>query len=487
MSGAEDDFELEVPEASSGDDEFAGGPRGPLSDRGGGEDSDGEVPDEDEAAAVADKGAGRGRGRGQGGRGGGAATGGGGRGRKGNYKSGPGRKSLPKTGTRQCQGCFKHRPADLFPAGSKYEVECKRALDCIYKSCERQTQLDWYYEQTGMQEKMKKLLAKYFEIHPVTKKMKRPPIKLLQLKESVKVSTMVDRDDLNKMMHEEAFVHFAVKPKNLGMTDPEARLEFKRLCKLPDAILDEDGPKHSRNRCAVNTEKLVIFRNRIEKSRSYSLEEKVNKKPTQEHIDKAYSSIQQHHDTIGCASGAGTMLDMAGWAMRAKTAGETWSGINVSAPDATALRAELRDEELEPVEGNRDHDQDEDEDAAGDDTKSRRSYKSRGSVRGGGAPDGRRRASSGHGDDGSKGGPTPTKGVKKARWFDRDTHVADTHRTLKKRHDNFVKGLRELVNGASKVTEELEQKPAVKPVVQNERAILDNRVNAARWSWAGTA
>ena len=105
-------------------------------------------------------------------------------------------------------------------------------------------------------------------------------------------------------------------------------------------MLDNGGAHPDRpRRVAINTKKLVVFRNRMEKSRSYSLEEKPVKAPTQDNIDKAYSAVQMNHDTIGCSSGAGTMMDMVGFVVGSKTAGETWYGVNAAVPDAHSLKA----------------------------------------------------------------------------------------------------------------------------------------------------
>ena len=154
------------------------------------------------------------------------------------YKAGPGRQKTEHGATRQCQACFKHRDADQFPPGSRYELQCKRALDVVYKACERQGQgqLDWYYEQTSKQESMKSLMTHYFRLHPVNKKTgRRANIKLLSLKESFVVSTMVDRDDVGEMMHVDAFVHWAKKPKNWGLSEVDAKQKFKELCRAPGA------------------------------------------------------------------------------------------------------------------------------------------------------------------------------------------------------------------------------------------------------------
>ena len=73
------------------------------------------------------------------------------------------------------------------------------------------------------------------------------------------------------MMHVVAFQEFAKKRKNYppkGLTEPQATTEWHRLCDLPNAITDEDGPYVSptedfRLRVAVATSTTVINRQAV--------------------------------------------------------------------------------------------------------------------------------------------------------------------------------------------------------------------------------
>jgi len=270
--------------ASDGEPELSGGDEQDVGDVGSDAMAAGvseEEEEEEEGGAGEGGGKGRGRARSRSSKGGG----------KGRCKAATKAKAK---GRRQCQACFVLFPTETFPMNSKYDVDCKRALNVIYNAAVRQESTDWYYEQTSNPKAMKKLMTNYFAIHPKNKKNVRPPVRLLQLKETVTVSKMTDRDDVGEMMHIDAFVHFAGKKKNLGMPDLEATVLFQKLCKMPGAVTDNSGPHKDRpQRVLVSTKTLVTYRNRLSKAKSYDLVGKTTKKASQDDIDKAFSGLTQ--------------------------------------------------------------------------------------------------------------------------------------------------------------------------------------------------
>ena len=395
------------------------------------------------------------------------------RGGKGKGKGsgrGRGRAKVKHGATRQCQACFKSRPIAEFPAGTNKDHDCQRALNVIYNAAERQQQIDWYYEVTGSQASLKKLMAEYFRLHPKSPGSKRaPPVKLLQLKESVKVSEMVDKDVVGEMMHEDHFVYWAGKKKNLGMPDEEAKILFKKLLKMPAAITDKEGPHANKPmRVWVETRKMVIFRNRVEKAKSYDLLGKQVKKATADDVDKAFAEIQTGQEKLGGTSVGIDLTNMAQFMAGSKGIDKTFEGVVAMLPDVRQLvqapsQAE-QDRRLDPDESA----EEEEEQVDGeDDTRSRRSVKTASGK-------GKRPAASE-----AAGTPTPKKKATAERWFDRDAQVSDASRQLKKTHAGFAKSIKEILTGIREAMDEVE-KSGVKDIVQNEAAILNNRAVACK-------
>ena len=124
------------------------------------------------------------------------------------------------------------KPAEEFSSGQNKDRDCKKALNCLYNAAERQSQLDWYYEATGSPAMMKKVMHEYFKLHPKKSKESRAPqVRLLQMKESVRASQMVDTDVIGEMMHVDHFIYWAGKKKNLAMPEEEAKvLGSQHLC-----------------------------------------------------------------------------------------------------------------------------------------------------------------------------------------------------------------------------------------------------------------
>lgn len=390
--------------------------------------------------------------------------------RSGGYKAGPGRPTKSgNKGMRICQGCFKQFAAEAFPANSKYDRECAQAINNVYNAAMRQGQVEWYYEQTGTADGTKALLAEYFRLHPKVKG-KRMPIKMLQLKEGVTVSTMVDRDDVGEMMHIDAFVHWARKPKNLGAGEEEAKILFKQLCQAKGAILDQDGPHKDRpTRVRVSTKKVITFRNRVSKEKGYDLLSKPNKKASQEDIDKAFHSSMRDHDGAGGMTNSGSMEDMAKVVCGAKEASDTWVGGVAVMPDIGYFQDALRDDPDEPGDEEEVNEEGDEPDDDNDDARSKISSATRGSKR--------IRSS----DGGSITEPTPKKKAKgdaAERWWDRDAAVAAANKALMIKGDTFASALTELSKNAGRLKDDIAADDAIKRMVMNELAIMEARLTA---------
>ena len=251
-----------------------------------------ETPEQDMEPVGGNMGQGRGKGRGRG-----SARGG--------SRRGAGRN--PRKGERACAGCTKVMAHDLFPKGSDKCAGCKRGANCIYNSCVRQNELDWYYEQMNCPIKRRKLLVKYNTLFPAVEGVKAKPVNLLQLKQSVRTESAVDKNAYGEMMWIGHAVHHFQKPKNGGLDLEEIKAKFMAASLEEGAITDNDGPKKAPLRVWFKTKDSLAFRESFIKAKAYELTDKTTKKATQDDVDKALSWIQANHDNAGKAS---NMLDI---------------------------------------------------------------------------------------------------------------------------------------------------------------------------------
>ena len=111
----------------------------------------------------------------------------------------------------------------------------------------------------------------------------------MSLKTSAKTELSVDKSRFGEMMWLGHFVSWAGKPKNLGMDTHDATLEFQRKCREPDGVLDNEGLKKTPERVWVKTNDIVGLTNSCKKAQECEGVERVNKKATEEDMDKGYT------------------------------------------------------------------------------------------------------------------------------------------------------------------------------------------------------
>ena len=148
----------------------------------------------------------------------------------------------------ECSDCKVWKPLIEFKPGSAIcSSPCFRVKDNVWKACKAEGCLEWYEEQRKDPAKWKQLTRWYCIQCPgdvkSSSKMKAFPVLQYQVKVTSEHEQI--RDGVMEMMHEAAFVHWASKPKNKppqGMTQEEARQEFRRLVSLEDSIVDFEGP-----------------------------------------------------------------------------------------------------------------------------------------------------------------------------------------------------------------------------------------------------
>ena len=63
--------------------------------------------------------------------------------------------------TRQCQACFKHFDASLFPPASIYCSEDKKARDALYRAAMQENEMDWFNETMLDPASRRKLFVEY--------------------------------------------------------------------------------------------------------------------------------------------------------------------------------------------------------------------------------------------------------------------------------------------------------------------------------------
>ena len=376
------------------------------------------------------------------------------------------------------------QPSTNFPPGSKYDAECKRAINNIYNSCVRNNQVDWFHTVSSRPDTLKFMLEQYFQMHPRSKAGKRPAPRLLQMKEAVVASTMVDRDDVGEMMHIDAFIYWAGKRKNLSMPEQQARLEFDRLSKLPSAVTDRGGPHEDRPlRVRVHTKSLLTYRNRLQRERGYDLGSRPIRNANQEDIDHAYRATLQNHEDVGAMSCSGSMRDLANTMMGSTSAEDTWQGTAAVMPDIAMLQRateadeeeEASDEEPEEVGG-----QDDDQ----EDARSRVSGKSaRGRASQEAAAAGTKRGRSA----GSAEPPatTPKKkasgaGGAEGKWWDRDGSVSAANKALSGKANDYRVAIKSLIDTNSNLMKSMKGNDALVQLIKNDVAIVENRMKAVR-------
>lgn len=266
---------------------------------------------------------------------------------RGRPKGGKTDKGLPK-GKRRCQGCLKLFDADVFPPSSLYCARDKKAVDNLYRAARVQDQGDWFQTIRSEPKKMQLLLKTYHARCPSPQPGKRRKApNLLEYKEVVRTVSSYMRDDVGEMFHEAAFIHWAMKPKNLGLSHVEAAKRFSELVDEDGAVVDQEGPPKSRTRVRVATKTLVTFRNAFEKSKEQSVGDRA-KKASDEDIQKSLNRVMSGHDDVG-RSGATTLQDMA--ACMGKIGGDNkFSGKSMVLGDIKNMVPEDSDEAQEEQE-----------------------------------------------------------------------------------------------------------------------------------------
>ena len=228
------------------------------------------------------------------GRGGGRPKGGKGMQKGGNHK-----------GMRQCLGCWKCFKTDEFPAGSPYCADDKRAVNNITNASIKQGEVEWWTETKKDAAKFELALKAYHKTCPEPKDGKRrKAAEVLTIKSQVRTIQATVKDEVGEMMHLEAFIHWSMKAKNLGLSYDAARLEFKVLCGKPKAFLDEQGPPNSKLRVRVATKTLVIFRNEFQREKGYEVTEKPVKNPDAKAMENA---LKQAVTGLSEAAGSGNL------------------------------------------------------------------------------------------------------------------------------------------------------------------------------------
>ena len=139
----------------------------------------------------------------------------------------------------------------------------------IVNNAKARREEDFLNESAQDPAKKKRMIQQYHVRCAVPgKRNKKGAFCIMEYKEEIRREEATLRDWVYVMMHEKRFVHWACKPKNLGMEPQDAAAKFEELCNAKDAITDLLGPnmKHAR-RVAVSTEDRIIDRDGEVKSK----------------------------------------------------------------------------------------------------------------------------------------------------------------------------------------------------------------------------
>ena len=163
-------------------------------------------------------------------------------------------RSRTKDGKKFCPACGKWLPIADFPAGSGQCGDDRKALQNLKKAAMAQDQMEWWEETIRDPTKLKRVVKDYKDRMPPPGK-KRKEFCILQYKEERRQESAIIVDGVMEMMTERAYVVWMGKPKNGCMDAEEAKKEWDKLFRAPDAITDEKGT-HPRYRQRVAIRKM---------------------------------------------------------------------------------------------------------------------------------------------------------------------------------------------------------------------------------------
>ena len=237
-----------------------------------------------------------------------------------NKHGGKGKKKQKK-----CWCCRVPRGADDFSVVANLCHNGKRAYDNLYYIAKKQQQLPFVKEAFKDEDKVFKLLQKYWDKNPrlredvyqKNKKGKRDTYSKFCLAtyiEESKASSGVVNDSVGVMMWREQFVAFAASPDGGLRTRPVALEAWANMQKDTNVVRDAKGPGPSEDdklRLCVVKEDRVIFRNSWMQSKKTELREASVRKPDQAQIDTMEKRILQNHARVGAAGESIDMIRMA--------------------------------------------------------------------------------------------------------------------------------------------------------------------------------
>ena len=378
-----------------------------------------------------------------------------------------------KKGTRECRGCGKQVDIDAMPKGSADCWKCKRAFNCIYNAGVRQGQADWVAEQMDCQRKRRRMLKAYLLKYPDPEEgKKRKTCCVLALKHDVRSESAVDKTRVGEMMWIGHAIHHFQKPKNGSLDADEIKVMFKKKAAAADAIVDQKGPKKAPLRVWFPTKDLVAYRNSFVKAKSYQVDEKTNRKATQEDIDKALSWTMDHHEKAGKASTSLTPQEMGAVLTRSGAldgdGADAFDGNNANmaggvrdlVSDATESEKEEESEEEDKTDKQKrvkpKAEDSADEDDIDWETKSSRTRSSKQ-----GTPKKER--------DGA------SQKSAKSKFFKRDEVVASTLRSLNTWASSQVENAKSHLRTMEQVEKQIGSDERVRSIVQFELTIMEKR------------
>ncbi|CAE7259215.1 unnamed protein product [Symbiodinium sp. CCMP2456] len=362
-------------------------------------------------------------------------------------------RGFAKDGKKYCAPCGKWLPLSSFPAGSAQCGEDRKAIQNLASLSKKQGQEDWWQETVADVKKLKAVVKAYKALKPPPgKKLKE--FVILQYIEERRRESAVLYDGVLEMMTLRGYMAWMAKPKNGGLDAETATTQWREKFNAPGAITDKKGDHpRFRDRVAISTKDLVVFRDADIKAQSYLLKDKESKNVDQAEIDKAELRLNRERQLK--VSSDRSRTDQAGTMITAAEAAGTEGAFSADGKIAVQV-GDVRN----LIEDDADNDQMEDEGHDGDSNSTPSKT--------------RKRDEESNPASGSKPGKKP----KREAWFDRDGAVTSALRShsqwLSTTKATISSTIKDLTGTLSNVTLD------VKEEVRNETRLAKSRLSALK-------
>jgi hypothetical protein len=221
--------------------------------------------------------------------------------------------------------------------------DAKKAVDSIYKQCERQKALEWFAEAKNDDRRLFAMI-KYYEALEPQGRQKNIKFGVARYKETSKTEQAVETIDRGRLMWERQAVEFWQSTDGGKLSEEDSQLKWDDLaatCIKRKIPWDMDSPNPRKPlRIRVEMHKDVDFRSSHIQSKEVEEEASVVKKPTEETMTELKNKLYKDFDKMSTGAADVGAREIA-TAMVQAGAGESFNGQDLKMCDLTALRAEV--------------------------------------------------------------------------------------------------------------------------------------------------